>query len=54
MHRLSFLIVPVWPWGQLNFKRVENSLFSERYGQTPSVVVFGVRITWRRWRRVNQ
>ncbi len=48
---MSFLRIPIWPWGQVNVKWVENSLFSERYGQTPSMVLFGIRVTWRKWRK---
>lgn len=47
----SFLVITVWPWGQINVKWVEDSLFSERYGQVPTIAMFGVRLTWRRWRR---
>lgn len=37
--------------GQINIKPAERSLFSERYGKTPSFVAFGLRVTWRKWRR---
>lgn len=47
--RLSFLIVPVWPWGQINIKWNRNSLFSERNGGAPTIVVLNIRFTWRRW-----
>jgi hypothetical protein len=47
---MSFLVIPVWPFGQVNLKRVEDSLFSERYGKVPTFVLAGIRVTWRRWR----
>lgn len=47
-----FFRVIVWPWGQVNFKPVADSLFSERYCKVPTCVLFGVRITWRRWRKL--
>jgi hypothetical protein len=49
-HTMSFLVIPVWPFGQVNLKRVEDSLFSERYGKVPTFVLAGIRVTWRRWR----
>lgn len=48
--RLSFLIIPIWPFGQINIKRVENSLFSERNGGCPTCVIFGIRFSWRTWK----
>ncbi len=45
---MSFLVIRVWPFGQINFKRVENSLFSERYGHVPTFVFAGIRVTWRK------
>jgi len=47
---LSFLIIPIWPFGQINVKCVENSLFSERDGAIPTFVVLGIRFTWRTWK----
>lgn len=47
---MSFLIIPIWPWGQVNVKKASNSLFSERYKKVPTIVLFGVRFTWRKWR----
>lgn len=41
--------VPLW-FGQINIKHKRNTLFSERYGQTPSMVIGPIRITWRRRR----
>lgn len=46
---MSFLVIPIWPWGQINVKWARDSLFSERNGKVPTVVVFGIRLTWRRW-----
>lgn len=43
---MSWLVIRLW-WGQLNFKWVEDSLFSERNGRVPSVAVGPIRITWR-------
>jgi hypothetical protein len=48
--RRWFVRVPVWPWGQVNIKPVSDTWFSERYGLVPTVVVLGVRFTWREWR----
>jgi hypothetical protein len=50
MKNLSFLIIPIWPWGQVNLKLASDSLFSERYGKVPTFVWFGIRFTWRRWK----
>lgn len=48
---MSFLIVPIWPWGQINIKRIGNSLFSERNGCVPTLAFWGLRFTWRKWRK---
>lgn len=36
--------------GQLNFKRDRDSLFGERYGYRPSIVIGRLRITWIKYR----
>jgi hypothetical protein len=44
--------IPIWPWGQLNVRREDGSvMFSERYRKVPTWVLFGLRLTWRSWRR---
>ena len=45
----SFLYLPLFV-GQLNVKWKRNSLFSERSGATPSIVVGPLRLTWRKRR----
>lgn len=47
---LSFLVIPIWPWGQVNVKWDKSTMFSERYGYVPTFCIFGIRFTWRRWR----
>lgn len=42
--------MPIWPWGQINAKLARDSLFSERNNYVPTCVLFGVRLTWRRWK----
>lgn len=44
---MSFLIIPIFRLGQVNVKFAKHSLFSERYGKVPTIVVFGIRFTWR-------
>lgn len=48
---MSFLIIPFFV-GQINVKLARESLWSERVGATPSFILFGVRFTWRKWRRL--
>jgi hypothetical protein len=45
------IIIPLFV-GQINIKRVENTLFSERYGHVPTFSIFGWRVTWRKWRKI--
>lgn len=45
---MSFLIIPIWRFGQINVKFAENSMFSERHGSVPTCVLFGIRLTWRK------
>lgn len=47
-YRGSFLIIPLF-WGQINFKRTKDEVFSERYGYTKTLRVMGISITWRRY-----
>ena len=51
MRRLSILILKT-PWGQLNFKRKRDSLFSERNGYENTWVIGPFRFTWHP-RRIN-
>lgn len=45
----SFLIIPFFV-GQINVKLKKNTLFSERYGQVPTITIGPLRFTWRKWR----
>jgi len=47
---MSFLVIPVRPFGQINVKLNRNSMFSERYGLVPTISIFGIRFTWRYYR----
>ena len=47
---MSFLVIPLRPYGQINVKLNRNSLFSERYSRVPTVSIFGIRFTWRAYR----
>jgi hypothetical protein len=44
---MSWLIIPVPLFGQINLKWSRDSLFSERNGFVPTFSIFGVRVTWR-------
>lgn len=44
---MSFLIIPIPRLGQINLKLAKHSLFSERNGYVPTIVLFGIRFTWR-------
>ena len=48
--QMSFVVIPIWPLGQVNVKWASDDLFSERNGPVPSIKLFGIRLTWRRWR----
>lgn len=47
--RMREIIIPLLI-GQINIKRADKTLFSERYGLVPTFVVLGWRVTWRKWR----
>ena len=48
-----FFRIKVPFFGQINFKPVADTWFSERYGHVPTMVLFGVRITWRGKRKIT-
>lgn len=41
------------PWGNLIIKPWANRLFSERYGYTRTLKLFGLCVTWVRLRRLK-
>lgn len=41
------------PWGNVILKPWGNRLFSERYGDTPHLKLFGACISWRRLRQIR-
>lgn len=49
---MSEVIIPFFV-GQINIKRAGNTLFSERYGLVPTIVICGWRFTWRKWKRID-
>lgn len=47
---MSFLVIPIPLFGQINIKLAKDSLFSERHGYVPTFVLCGIRFTWRKKR----
>lgn len=47
-----FIRLRLW-FGQLNIKHRDQTLYSERYGKVPTMVIGPVRLTWRKYRSLD-